>query len=90
MCRSTSRPSSAAARSTERRGWLFESNRSPQIEDRVDLLVQGELDRALEGVELPLTLRGRGRAQVVVAGTEVHVGHVQQARHAADVPPRVL
>ena len=50
-------------------------------QNKVDLLGYREIDRSLERIELALTLGGRSGAKVVVARSEMNVGHVQQARH---------
>jgi hypothetical protein len=50
-------------------------------QDQVDLLGDGQVDRPLERAELPLTLVGRGRPEIVVPSSKVHIGHVQQTRH---------
>ena len=76
-----SRLSSAATRSTERRGWTFESNRSPATRKRVHLLGQGEIDGGLERRELALSLGGRLLAEIVVSRAEMDVCGVDEPQH---------
>ena len=71
---SPSRLSCAATRSTERRGWTLLSNRSPAIRNRSTFSAMRQVDGGGEGGELALTLGARLLAEVVVAGTEMDVG----------------
>ena len=81
MWASTRRCSSAATRSTERRGWTFESNRSPAIRTRSTFSAMARSTVRPERGELPLTL-GRGLiAEVVVTGTEMDVSCVDDPEH---------
>ena len=51
-------------------------------EEEVDLLVEGELDGGLERRELALALRRRRLAEVGMTGPQMHVGRVEQSKHA--------
>ena len=51
------------------------------------MLVERDLDRPLERVELPLALGGRPLPEVRVAGPEVDVGGMEEAQHPALVAP---
>ena len=67
---SASRLSSAATRSTDRFGCTLVT----RDQEQVDLLGKGEVDGGGEGGELAFTLGARLLAEVVVAGTEMDIG----------------
>ena len=81
MRRSTSRRSSAATRSTERRGWTFESNRSPAIRTTSTEFGERDVDGPDERGELPLPLRDGRLAQIRVTRAQVDVCRVEQSKH---------
>ena len=85
---STRRLSSAATRSTERFGWVFESNRSPAMRTTSTFSSMASRDGRPEGRKLALAL-GCGRIpEICVACTEVNVCGVKQSEHpvAAGLP----
>ena len=71
---SARRLSCAATRSTERLRLDVAVEQVAGDQEQVDLLGEREVDGGGEGGELPLTLGARLLAEVVVAGTEMDVG----------------
>ena len=71
---SASRWSCAATRSTERSRLDVAVEQVAGDQEEIDLLGEGQVDGRGEGGELPLTLGARLLAEVVVAGTEMDVG----------------
>ena len=78
---SASRLSSAATRSTDRRGWTLESNRSPAMRKRSTFSREGEVDGRLEGGELAFPLSRGLLTEIVVACAEMHVRRVDDPEH---------